>query len=100
VQFRFSDDAEKDAAAHHVFFRELYRRGIFAARPFLLSYAHQDADIDETLAAMEEALLVVVEEVFSARSHLTAEEAARFAEDLRRAREERDKRPPDEAPES
>ena len=63
VQFHFSDDAETDAAAHHVFFRELYRRGIFAARPFLLSYAHQDEDLDETLGAMEEALAIVAEEM-------------------------------------
>ena len=63
VQFHFSEDPETDAAAHHVFFRELYRRGIFAARPFLLSYAHQENDIDETLGAMKEALAVVGEEV-------------------------------------
>lgn len=71
VQFRFSDQAETDAAAHHVFFRELYRQGIFAARPFLPSYAHQEADIDETLAAMQEALEGVAEEVFSARTQRT-----------------------------
>ncbi len=63
VQFHFSDDAEINEAAHHVFFRELYRRGIFAARPFLLSYAHQQADIDETIGAMEEALAIVGEEI-------------------------------------
>jgi glutamate-1-semialdehyde 2,1-aminomutase len=61
VQFRFSDDPEADAAARHTFFAELYRRGVFAARPFLLSYAHQAADVDETVAAMEAALAVVAE---------------------------------------
>ena len=63
VQFHLSDEAETNEAAHHVFFRELYRRGIFAARPFLLSYAHQNTDIDETIGAMEEALAVVAEEM-------------------------------------
>ena len=68
VQFHFSDHAETDAAAHHAFFRELYRQGIFAARPFLLSYAHQDEDVDETLAAMEAAMAIVAEEVPALRS--------------------------------
>lgn len=61
VQFRFSPDPARDEAARHRFFAELYRRGVFAARPFLLTYAHQEADIDETLAAMEAALAVVAE---------------------------------------
>ena len=71
VQFHFSEDPETDAAAHHVFFRELYRRGIFAARPFLLSFAHQEEDIDETLGAMKEALAVVGEEVPAAGNSVT-----------------------------
>ncbi|MFQ5570819.1 MAG: aspartate aminotransferase family protein [Rhodothermales bacterium] len=68
LQFRFSDEAASDEAARHVFFRELFRRGIFAARPFLLSYAHQLDDIDETLQAMQEALVVVAEEVPASRA--------------------------------
>lgn len=63
VQFRFSGDSDTDTSAQRVFFRELYRRRIFAARPFLLSYAHQPADIDETLEAMQQALAVVAKEV-------------------------------------
>jgi glutamate-1-semialdehyde aminotransferase len=59
VQFRFSPDPERDEAARRVFFGELYQRGIFAARPFLLSYAHREAEVDETVAAMEAALPAV-----------------------------------------
>lgn len=63
VQFWFSDDSAQHKAAHQTFFRELYCRGIFASEPFLLNYAHHPADIDETLAAMQEALGVVAEGV-------------------------------------
>lgn len=60
-QFRFSDDEATDEAAQQVFFRELYRRGIFANPSFLLNYAHQPTDIEETVEAMREALGVVAE---------------------------------------
>lgn len=63
VQFRFSDNAAAHKVAHQVFFRELYRRGIFASEPFLLNYAHQPGDIEETLVAIREALAVVAEEI-------------------------------------
>lgn len=56
VQFRFHADAEADEAARTVFFRELLQRGVFPSRHFLMSYAHQPADVDETLAAMGPAL--------------------------------------------
>lgn len=61
VQFRFSTDPQADEAARNVFFRALFERGIFAARPFLVNYAHKEADIDETVRAMEAALQVVAE---------------------------------------
>jgi len=61
VQFRFSEDPARDESTRRSFFRELFLRGIFAARPFLLSYAHQRADVDETIEAMEEALDVLAE---------------------------------------
>ncbi len=63
VQFRFGEGDEAGDEARHVFFRELYRQGIFAAVPFLLNYAHQPADIDETLEAMRAALDVVAGEM-------------------------------------
>jgi glutamate-1-semialdehyde aminotransferase len=63
VQFHFSDEDAIDEQAQTVFARELYRRGIFASRPFLLSYAHHSADIDETIEAMAAALAVVADEV-------------------------------------
>jgi glutamate-1-semialdehyde 2,1-aminomutase len=59
VQFRFGHREAPNEAAHTLFFRELFERGIFAARPFLLSYAHDTAAIDETLQAMGDALDVV-----------------------------------------
>lgn len=61
VQFRFDADEARDAELRSAFFRQLYRKGIFAARPFLLSYAHKTADVEETLAAMGEALDAVAE---------------------------------------
>ncbi len=63
VQVRFSRDPATEARAQVLFQRELYRRGIFASRPFLLTYAHQPADIDETLEAMDSALDVVASSV-------------------------------------
>lgn len=56
VQFRFDTDAHRNEEMRQTFFRELYRRGIFAARPFLLSYAHREQDVDETVEAMAGAL--------------------------------------------
>ncbi len=62
VQFRFdAADAARDEALRHAFFLECYRRGIFAARPFLLNYAHTPAAIDETLAVFADALPRVAE---------------------------------------
>lgn len=66
VQVRFSRDADVQESARLVFDRELYRRGVFASHPFLLSYAHQEADVDEAVAAMEPALEAVADEVLSA----------------------------------
>ena len=65
VQFRFSPDVAAEERAQLVFARELYRRGVFASTPFLLSYAHRPADVDETVEAMVEALAVVADEVLA-----------------------------------
>ena len=67
VQFRFSTDEALEAQAQAVFERALYQRGIFASHPFLLNYAHQEADIDETLVAMDAALAAVADEAFTTR---------------------------------
>ena len=56
VQFRFDAAPARDEALRHAFFAECYRRGVFAARPFLLNLAHTPADIDETLGVFEAAL--------------------------------------------
>ena len=62
-KFRFAEDHEADAAARHLFFSGLYERGIFAAEPFLMSFSHREEHVDQTLAAMEESLQSVAEEV-------------------------------------
>lgn len=62
-QFKFSDDAKADEAARHVFFRELFARGIFPSRPLLINYSHKEADVAETLDAMEGALSMVAEAI-------------------------------------
>ena len=56
----FSDDPDEDQAQRTVFFRELLRQGVFPSRMFLMSYAHKEGDVDETLAAMENAFNVLV----------------------------------------
>ncbi|HYE57962.1 MAG TPA: aminotransferase class III-fold pyridoxal phosphate-dependent enzyme, partial [Rhodothermales bacterium] len=61
VQFRFDADPATDEALRKTFFAECYRRGVFAARPFLLNYAHGEAEIDETLGVFEQALAVLAE---------------------------------------
>lgn len=61
VQFHFDDNPDVNNQRMTVFFRELFRRGVFATRPFLISYSHQSADIDETLTKMKEALEIVAD---------------------------------------
>ena len=63
VGVRFSGDPETDAQARLAFDRVLYRRGVFASHPFLLSYAHGPADVDEAVEAFGAALAVVADEV-------------------------------------
>ena len=65
VQLRFSSDADLDERAYHVFARVLLERGIFPSRPLLLSYAHTEAVIDETLEGMQVALEVVASDVLT-----------------------------------
>ena len=60
-RFKFSDDEETDAEMRHAFFRELYLQGVFAADPFLMSFSHQESDIEEALSAMKTALATTAE---------------------------------------
>ena len=62
-RFRFSEEPDADASQRHVFFRELFKRGIFPHEPMLVSYAHQEEDVEETLQAFREALQVLTSEV-------------------------------------
>ncbi len=61
IQFHFDDDPAINNKLQTIFFRELFRGGIFATRPFLISYSHQPGDIDETIEVMRHALTVVAE---------------------------------------
>lgn len=61
VQFRFSSNRETDQEARELFFRELYQQKIFASLPFLISYAHQQEDIDQTVEAIRNVLPRVAE---------------------------------------
>lgn len=59
VRFRFSDDGATHDKAHTAFQRALLERGIFAPDIYLLSYAHQPTDVDETLDAINDALALI-----------------------------------------
>ncbi len=56
VQFRFADNPDTDGVARQNFFKALLSEGIFPSSPFLMNYAHSDADVAATLAAMERVL--------------------------------------------
>jgi glutamate-1-semialdehyde aminotransferase len=58
VRFQ-TGDASQDNEMRLIFHREMFRRGIFAAEPWILSYAHSPADVDHTVEAAWEALRVV-----------------------------------------
>ena len=60
-QFKFSNDPLKQRIVQHTFFKALLEKGIFPSGIFLLSYAHKEADIDETLEGIDYALNAVVE---------------------------------------
>ena len=56
VQFRFSEDPSEDNRLRKALFRELLKDGVFPSQPFLMNYAHQESDVEETLASMERAI--------------------------------------------
>lgn len=56
LQFRFSDDPDKDAARRRAFYQCLLAEGIFPSSIFLINYAHREEQIDATLDAMARAL--------------------------------------------
>ena len=56
VRFHFDDAPEVHARMQTAFQRVLLTRGIFAPDLYLPTYAHQPADIDETIAVFDEAL--------------------------------------------
>jgi glutamate-1-semialdehyde aminotransferase len=65
AQFHFSDDEHENLILRNAFFKKLFEQGIFAARPFLVNYSHDDDAIVETLAAFKNATAFVAELVTS-----------------------------------
>jgi glutamate-1-semialdehyde 2,1-aminomutase len=63
AQFHFSDDENENLTLRNAFFKRLFELGIFAARPFLVNYSHDDEAIDQTLAAFKNAMEYVAERV-------------------------------------
>jgi glutamate-1-semialdehyde 2,1-aminomutase len=61
AQFHFSDDEHENLTLRNAFFKRLFEQGIFAARPFLINYSHDDAAIEETLTAFKNAMEHVAE---------------------------------------
>ena len=54
-----SDDGYRPEEIRSLFLQECVKRGILFGVPIFMSYEHTERDIDETLAAVEEALAVV-----------------------------------------
>lgn len=61
AQFHFSDDEHKNLTLRNAFFKRLFEQGIFASRPFLVSYSHDNEAIEETLTAFKYAMEHVAE---------------------------------------
>jgi glutamate-1-semialdehyde 2,1-aminomutase len=61
AQFHFSDNEHENLTLRNAFFKKLFEQGIFAARPFLINYSHDDAAIEETLVAFKNAMEHVAE---------------------------------------
>ena len=56
-QFRFDDaNMERDRSLRMAFFRGLLERGIFPSEPFLMNASHDDAAVEETVAAVQASL--------------------------------------------
>lgn len=60
VVIDWSPLGEAGGALHQRFFNALYDRGIFANEQWFITYAHREADIDQTLESMRDALAAVL----------------------------------------
>lgn len=56
ITIRFEDEIDLHSPLRARLFDHLYDRGIFANKEWLISYAHQPSDIDETLEKMRESV--------------------------------------------
>jgi len=63
AQFHFSDDPDENLRLRNMFFSKLFEQGIFASRPFLINYSHDDTAIEETLTAFKNAMTFVAEHI-------------------------------------
>ena len=50
-----SGDADRDKALHTAFYRGLLRRGVFSTGGWIMSYAHSQTDVEDTISAAMEA---------------------------------------------
>ena len=60
VVIDWSPLGEAGGALHQRFFNALYDRGIFANEQWFITYAHREADIDQTLESMRDDLAAVL----------------------------------------
>ena len=59
ITIRFEDEVDLHSPLRARLFDQLYDKGIFANKEWLISYAHQPSDIDETLEKMRESVKTV-----------------------------------------
>jgi glutamate-1-semialdehyde aminotransferase len=46
-----SGDAGRDERLHRAFYSSLFRQGVFSTGGFIMSYAHSQSDIEDTIGA-------------------------------------------------
>jgi glutamate-1-semialdehyde aminotransferase len=63
-------DHHYNARLEYIWFRELYREGVFANTRWFISYSHQPADIDETLEKAHKALARALDAEPKEREHV------------------------------
>jgi glutamate-1-semialdehyde aminotransferase len=63
-------DAAYNARLEYLWFRELFREGVFALLRWFISYSHKSADIDETIEKTQKALKRALEAESKARKNV------------------------------
>lgn len=60
ITIRFEDEENFHSPLRAKLFDQLYEKGVFANKEWLISYSHQPEDIDETLEKMSQAVKAIV----------------------------------------